>query len=57
MKRKLVLKTEMLRVLTTSRLIGVAGGAQFLGDTWSCGTCGSCTNSQAAICEALPPKQ
>ena len=59
MKRKLVLKAEKLRVLTESRLAGIVGGAQYAGplapSDYETGC--SCTNSQAAICEALPPKQ
>ena len=48
MKRKLVLKTEKVRVLTDIRLVRIAGGMQ--ANPSDGGTCG-CMNSQLAICD------
>ena len=48
MKRKLVLKTEKLRVLTETRLARVAGGIANQSENY---TMCSCLNSQMAICD------
>ena len=52
MKRKLVLKSEKLRLLTASRLATILGGAQATSqiDPSAVETGCSCPNSQAAIC-------
>ena len=57
MKRKLVLKTEKLRVLTTGGLANVVGGTVLVttcNKSLAIATLCGCTNSQAAICNVPP---